>query len=112
MRDLSVKHSIGKRITIAFWAIVMLFYIVSCSPSKTPITERVTDRSLTPQLSAYAITTIVSDSGVIRYRISSNEWQVFAQAVEPYWDFPQGLHFERFDNNYNVDAQLTCKRDL
>ena len=89
--------------------VVALFLSISCTNKKPDITDSVGDRAEYARLKAYEITTIISDSGITRYRIMADEWLVFDKAVEPYWLFPQGLHFERFDHNYNVDAQINCK---
>jgi len=62
-----------------------------------------------PQLHATEITTIISDSGVTRYRISASRWDVFDKAVKPYWNFPNGIHFEKFDMNLKVDANIHSK---
>lgn len=63
-----------------------------------------------PGLKVDDITTIISDSGITRYRISAKVWCVYDKATEPYWDFPEGLHLERFDEQYNPDAKIDCKR--
>ena len=81
----------------------------SCQ-TKHEMTESVTDIKNTPQVYADSITTIVSDSGIIRYRIIAPEWYVYEKADTPYWDFPNGLRFERFDENYKVDAKIECDR--
>ena len=81
----------------------------SCQ-TKHEMTESVTDIKHTPQVYADSITTIVSDSGIIRYRIIAPDWYVYEKADTPYWDFPNGLRFERFDENYNVDAEIECDR--
>ena len=99
------SNKVLNSVTITFIVVVMLFFLESCGKPKIESTERILDRSMTPPLSAYAITTIVSDSGIIRYRISSNEWKVYDKADTPYWDFPKGLHFERFDKNYLVRSE-------
>jgi len=82
---------------------------ISCTNKKPDITDSVGNRAETARLKALDITTIISDSGITRYRITADEWLVFDKATEPHWLFPQGLHFERFDQNYNVDAQIDCK---
>lgn len=69
----------------------------------------VVDDQEVPQMSADSISTIISDSGIIRYRISAVKWEVYGKTKKPYWAFPDGLHFERFDKNYKVDAKLDCK---
>ena len=61
---------------------------------------------LTPKLKADIITTLISDSGITRYRISAQEWLVFDRDTQPYWDFPKGIYFERFNEEYVVDAYL------
>ena len=81
----------------------------SCQ-TKHEMTESVTDIKRTPQVYADSITTIVSDSGIIRYRIIAPDWYVYEKADTPYWDFPNGLRFERFDENYNVDTEIECDR--
>ena len=83
----------------------------SCQ-TKHEMTESVTDIKRTPQVYADSITTIVSDSGIIRYRIIAPDWYVYEKADTPYWDFPNGLRFERFDENYNIDAEIECNRAI
>ncbi len=36
------------------------------------------------------VTTLVSDSGVTRYRINTEEWLVFDRKNPPYWAFEKG----------------------
>ena len=77
----------------------MLFLCIACG-DKPPITEAITNRNERPRLKVDDITTIISDSGITRYRISAKVWCVYDKAAEPYWDFPEGLHLERFDEYY------------
>jgi len=105
-----IKHNTKSRVTIALGAIVMLFLSVACSDNKPSITEVITNRVDRPGLKVDEITTIVSDSGITRYRISAKVWYVYDKAEEPYWDFPLGLHLDRFDEQYRPDAKIDCKR--
>lgn len=106
---LVTNYIINSRITIALGVIVILFLCISCG-DKPAITEAITNRSEMPRLKVDEITTIISDSGITRYRITAKVWCVYDKAAEPYWDFPEGLHLERFDENYNTDAKIDCKR--
>ena len=96
------SNSIKNSVTIVSIAIVMLFFVVSCDKPRVEITDKVTNRQETPPLSAYAITTIVSDSGLIRYRLSSDECNVVDTAEAPYCNFHLGLLLQRFGNHYLV----------
>lgn len=81
----------------------------SCSRNK-PVTEgKVEDRQKTPSLVAREISTVISDSGITRYRITTPEMLIFDKEERSNWLFPKGLHFERFDENYKADAQIDCK---
>ncbi len=101
----------NKSVAIAIFAIAALFLFASCQ-AKHEMTSSIVDIKTTAQVYADSITTIVSDSGIIRYRIITSEWYVYEKADTPYWDFPQGLRFERFDENYNIDAQVECNKAI
>lgn len=84
--------------------------IVSCSSKDKPDKiSAIKNRAVIPKLRATDITTVISDSGVTRYRISTPRWDVYDKASQPYWEFPQGIHFERFDENLKVDANIHSK---
>lgn len=94
-------------------AIVTLLFFSNCSSYNKPeLTSSISDRRLTPSLHADSITTIVSDSGIIRYRITTPYWSIYDKTDTPYWDFPQGLRFERFDTHYNIDAEIQCEKGI
>lgn len=90
----------------SFFVGLLLIAIVSCNSEKPEKIAAVLNRSAMPQLHATDITTVISDSGVTRYRIASPCWNVYDRASQPYWEFPQGIHFERFDTKLKVDANI------
>ena len=96
-------------LTAAFWVVVVLFGAVSCEKERTEKIAAVKDRKTLPGLHATKVTTVISDSGITRYRIYTDQWDVFDKAKESYWEFPKGLHFERFDENLAIDANFTSK---
>lgn len=89
--------------------VVVLFFTLSCSEQKSDKIAAVVDRSAIPRLHALDITTVISDSGITRYRISAPQWDVYDRAATPYWEFPVGIHFERFDENLKIDANIHSK---
>ncbi|MPM84714.1 Lipopolysaccharide export system protein LptC [bioreactor metagenome] len=62
-----------------------------------------------PRLHALQVTTVISDSGITRYRINTPQWDIYDKSNQPYWEFPAGVHFERFDEQLNVDANIHCE---
>ena len=101
----SIKYSITTILTV----VVVLFIAVACSNDKPEKISAVVDRTKLPKLHATEITTVISDSGITRYRISAPRWDVYDRASQPYWLFPNGIHFERFDQNLKVDANIHSK---
>jgi LPS export ABC transporter protein LptC len=96
----------GNSITTIVSVVVVLFFVIACSTDRIEKTDAVVDRSAMPKLQATEITTVISDSGITRYRISAPRWDVYDRAVQPYWEFTDGIHFERFDQNLKVDANV------
>jgi LPS export ABC transporter protein LptC len=60
-----------------------------------------------PRLHATDITTVISDSGITRYRISAPSWNIYDRANQPYQEFPQGIRFEQFDLNLKVSSNIS-----
>jgi LPS export ABC transporter protein LptC len=97
---------INRNITTAITVVVVLLLAVACGKDKPDTIAAIEDRSALPKLHASDITTVISDSGVTRYRISAPQWNVYDKANQPYWEFPDGIHFEKFDLNLMVDANI------
>lgn len=85
----------------------IMFLFIACNRKQEADTiDAVEDRTSIPRLDATQVTTVISDSGITRYRISTKEWLIYDKAEEPYWDFPSGIILENFDTDLNVDASI------
>lgn len=94
---------------MAFLSIAALLLLNSCEKEHKNECS-ISDRKNAPVLYEDSITALVSDSGILRYRLTAMKWYVFDKADTPYWDFPDGIRFERFDINYNIDAAIECDK--
>lgn len=105
---LNMKTSfILKNITATFFVVVFLFFAGGCGDKNAPDEiSAVGNRSKVPTLHSEDVTTVISDSGITRYRIYAKQWDVFDKAEQPYWDFPKGIYFEKFDENLKVNASI------
>lgn len=54
------------------------------------------------------VSTLISDSGVIQYKIVSPLWKVYDQIDTPYWIFPAGLYLQKYDRAFNVIATVAA----
>ncbi len=94
-----------KNITIAFGAMVM-FLLLSCSGKDKVLGTAVTERDSLPVMDTRGVTTLISDSGIIRYRIKTDEWLVFDRKNPSYWAFEKGIYLENFDSTFQVEASI------
>jgi len=78
----------------------------ACKDKEKDKIAAVVDRSKMPSLRATDISTVISDSGITRYRISTAKWDMYDKTQQPYQEFPDGIHLEKFDLNLKVDANI------
>lgn len=96
--------------------LVLVFCGTGCKGDKPPktatkiTTKTAEENKSLPRLHADEIITVISDSGVTRYRIYTKQWDVYDTPPEPYWDFPKGIHFERFNEDLVVDANIHANK--
>lgn len=84
----------------------MLYFATSCENNKQEIIDEPLDREKTPSVRDDSVTMLISDSGVIRYKVITQDWQIFDSSKDPHWYFPKGLYVERFDSTFHAEATL------
>ena len=93
-------------ITIALTAIVVLLLFPSCGGDKKQLGKAITERDSLPSMATYGVNTFVSDSGIIRYRIDTEEWLVYDRKRPSHWAFEKGVYLEQFDSLHSVEASI------
>lgn len=93
-------------ITVAVWATVMFLFFPSCGGKEKKLAEAINENDSLPDMYSTGIISYVSDSGMIRYKIVTDEWLVFSKKNPPYWAFEKGLYLEKFDTLFRVDASI------
>ena len=69
--------------------------------------EAVNDEDSLPFMHARGINTLISDSGIMRYHMVAEEWDIYTINNEPAtWKFMKGLLMERFDENFHIDLYV------
>ena len=93
-------------ITVAFYATVMFVLFPGCSKSGKNLADAVEERDSLPSMTSLGVTTLISDSGITRYKIISEEWSIFDKKNPPYWAFEKGVYLEKFDTLLHIDASI------
>ena len=68
--------------------------------------DAITERDSLPVMDTRGVTTLISDSGVTRYRVNTEEWLIFDKKKPSYWAFEKGIYLEQFDSLFHVDASI------
>lgn len=92
--------------SIVIILIAMLCCVISCSKDEKPRISAIGNRATMPVLTADTVTTLISDSGITRYRITAPQWDIYDKAQPSYWEFPQGIYLEKFNEELETEASL------
>ncbi|MDD7318856.1 MAG: LPS export ABC transporter periplasmic protein LptC [Prevotella sp.] len=83
-----------------------LFTAVACESGTEHTAPAITDRDSVALMITYGVNTLISDSGVMKYRIVAEEWEINQNRNPSRWTFRNGLFLEEFDKNFHVEAYL------
>lgn len=61
-----------------------------------------------PTMTTKNVSTLISDSGVVQYKIVAPIWKVFEEVDTPYWSFPEGLYLQKYDPYFHVIATVAA----
>lgn len=101
---LIVKNKLQVRMLII--SILILYILISCNNEKKEVIDQPFDREIIPSIEDDSVTMFISDSGVIRYKVLTDKWQIFDGAKDPHWFFPEGLYIERFNPLFMTEATI------
>lgn len=82
--------------------------LAACDEEKKEVISGKTDPETTPTMTTTDVSTLISDSGITRYSITTPLWLMYEEAAEPKWKFPDGLHLEKFDAKLKPEASIDC----
>ncbi len=92
--------------TIALWVIVVLFLLFSCKEEVKTASLSTAEADSIAFMSTYGVSTIISDSGRISYKVEAEEWHMFEKRNPPYWAFEKGIYLEKYDDSLRVETTL------
>ncbi len=88
-------------------AVVILAALTACGGDvKEHTAPPIYDRDSVSMMTSYGVNTLISDSGVIKYRIVTERWDVNVVRQPSRWTFEKGVFFEQFDEKFHVQAYI------
>lgn len=106
MQQLKTRQKLS---VVTVFLSVMAFFFISCKEEVKSTVDLHYDADKVPSLNTDSVTMLISDSGLIRYKVIAKTWEIFDRAKDPHWFFPDGLYVEQFDTIFSIVA--TVKAD-
>lgn len=88
--------------------ILLSMFLGSCKQEEIKYAAAIENRDSLPMLRSIGVSTLISDSGIISYKIIAEEWFMYDKKEPKYWSFEKGLFMEKFDKEMKVEAYLNC----
>jgi len=83
-----------------------LLLMTACQEVQEHTAPAIHDRDSVSMMTSYGVNTLISDSGVIKYRIVTERWDVNTVRQPSRWTFEKGVFFEQFDEKFHVEAYI------
>ena len=91
---------------IALIILVAIISLCACGGEKEHTADAVSGKDSTTFMTANGVSTLISDSGVIRYKLIAEDWQIHTNTNPMTWKFYHGFFMERYDQSHKVDLYV------
>lgn len=82
--------------------------MLSCSEEHEHIAPAIRDRDSVPAMVSYGVNTLISDSGIIKYRIVTERWEMNEKRNPSRWIFDKGVLLTQFDQTLHIQSYIQC----
>ncbi|MBQ3699141.1 MAG: LPS export ABC transporter periplasmic protein LptC [Prevotella sp.] len=90
---------------LVFLALVLF---ISCEEQREHTAPAIRERDSVSMMTSYGVNTLISDSGVIKYKIVTERWDVNTVKQPPRWTFEKGIFLEQFDEKFHVEGYINA----
>lgn len=80
--------------------------MAGCDETVEHTAPAISDSDSVSMMTSYGVNTLISDSGIIKYRIVTERWDVNTVRQPSRWTFEKGVFFEQFDERFHVQAYV------
>lgn len=88
------------------FGVALLVGFTACEEEKEHTAPAIHDRDSVSMMTSYGVNTLISDSGIIKYKIVTERWDVNTIKQPSRWTFIKGIFLEQFDEKFHVQAYI------
>lgn len=97
-----------KPLTKIFFLFFSCLLVISCKEAVEHTAGAIRERDSVAVMVSLGVNTLISDSGITKYRIVTERWEVNQNKKPSRWVFDKGLFLEQFDEKFHVQAFIQC----
>lgn len=90
------------------FGILMFMILAGCQNQVEHTAPAIRPQDSVAMMTSYGVNTLVSDSGVMKYRIVTERWEVNTSKNPSLWIFDKGLLLEQFDEKFHINSYIQC----
>lgn len=94
------------RLTYIPFTLFLAIAFIACNKPKEHTAPAINARDSVSMMKSFGVNTLISDSGVMKYRIVAERWEVNEVLNPPRWIFKRGIFMEQFDQNFHTEAYV------
>ena len=107
-RQSAAARSLRKCAFLVLGVLTGVSILPSCrEESKMDVAARINPDKMAT-MTTVNVSTFISDSGVIQYKIVSPLWKAYENVDTPYWVFPKGVYLQKYDRFFHVIATVAA----
>ena len=91
---------------MALLSFVSIWGFMGCDEEREHTAPAIYERDSVSVMTSYGVNTLISDSGVIKYRIVTERWDVNTVRQPSRWEFMKGVFFEQFDQQFHTEGYI------
>lgn len=88
--------------------VAILALSMACTEEHEHIAPAIHPQDSVPMMMSYGVNTLISDSGIIKYRIVAEQWEVNTSKNPSRWVFDKGLLLQQFDLAMHIQSYIQC----
>ena len=94
------------RLRDSVFGLWILLLLVACQEQVEHTAPAIHARDSVAVMTSYGVNTLISDSGVIKYRIVTERWEVNSNRNPSRWTFDKGILLEQFDEKFHINSYI------
>ena len=102
---MSKKVLVKANCLLPFYLFTFLL-LFACTEAHEHTAPAINPEDSVSMMTSYGVNTLISDSGVIKYRIVTEQWDVNTVRQPSRWEFMKGIFFEQFDEQFHVQGYI------